>query len=88
MLLQLASKVSPVHVLDKNCRFKYRPSIKDWAKIAVPKDSSYTPRTLFALGALMDVSKADMDRAKTKSVKVFPAGTPFAADSLAVFLTK
>ena len=42
----------------------------------VAKDSSYTPRTLFALGALMDVSKADLDRAKTKSIKIFPAGKP------------
>lgn len=42
--------------------------------MVVPKDSSYTPRTLSALGALMDVSKADLDRAKTKSIKVFPAG--------------
>lgn len=40
----------------------------------IPRDSSYTPRTLLALGATMDVSKADLDRAKTKSVKVFPAG--------------
>lgn len=40
----------------------------------VTKDSSYTPRTLLALGALMDVSKVDLDRAKTKSVKIFPAG--------------
>lgn len=38
------------------------------------KDSSYTPRTLVALGALMDISKADLDRAKTKSIKLFPAG--------------
>ena len=42
--------------------------------MAVAKGSSYTPRTLAALGAIMDVSKADLDRAKTKSVKVFPAG--------------
>lgn len=42
--------------------------------MVIPKDSSYTPRTLLALGALMDVSKADLDRAKTKSIKVFPAG--------------
>lgn len=42
--------------------------------MALPKDSSYTPRTICALGAIMDVSKADVDRAKTKSVKVFPAG--------------
>lgn len=26
----------------------------------------------------MDVSKADLDRAKTKSIKVFPAGKPIA----------
>ena len=43
--------------------------------MAVAKSSSYTPRTLCALGAIMDVSKADLDRAKTKSVKLFPAGT-------------
>lgn len=55
-------------------RFKFRPSFKNWASMAVVKDSSYTPRTLVALGALMDVSKADLDRAKTKSVKMFPAG--------------
>lgn len=42
--------------------------------MALAKDSSYTPRTLCALGAIMDVSKADLDRAKTKSVKIFPAG--------------
>ena len=42
--------------------------------MAVAKDSSYTPRTLLALGALMDVSKTDLDRAKTKTVKIFPAG--------------
>ncbi|CAM9454807.1 unnamed protein product, partial [Pylaiella littoralis] len=53
--------------------FNFRPSFKDWASMVVPKDSSYTPRTLSALGALMDVSKADLDRAKTKSIKVFPA---------------
>eukprot|EP00903_Cladosiphon_okamuranus_P016097 g14858.t2 len=53
--------------------FNFRPSFKDWARMVVAKDSSYTPRTLLALGALMDVSKADLDRAKTKSIKVFPA---------------
>ncbi len=42
--------------------------------MVVAKDSSYTPRTLLALGALMDVSKTDLDRAKTKTVKIFPAG--------------
>lgn len=57
-------------------RFNFRPSFKDWAKLGVAKDSSYTPRTLLALGALMDVSKTDLDRAKTKSIKVFPAGKP------------
>lgn len=56
-------------------RYKYRPSFKDWASMAVAKDLNYTPRTLYALGALMDVSKTDLDRAKTKSIKIFPAGT-------------
>ncbi|CAM9091877.1 unnamed protein product [Ectocarpus fasciculatus] len=51
----------------------FRPSFKDWASMVVAKDSSYTPRTLVALGALMDISKADLDRAKTKSIKLFPA---------------
>ncbi|CAN0080547.1 unnamed protein product, partial [Scytosiphon promiscuus] len=51
----------------------FRPSFKNWAGMAVAKDSNYTPRTLAALGAVMDVSKADLDRAKTKSVKLFPA---------------
>eukprot|EP00752_Nemacystus_decipiens_P011329 g10067.t1 len=51
----------------------FRPSFKDWAKTIIARDSSYTPRTLLALGALMDVSKADLDRAKTKSIKLFPA---------------
>lgn len=57
------------------CSFKPRPAFKDWAAIAPPKDSSYTPRTLCALGAIMDVSKEDLARARTKSVKIFPAGT-------------
>ncbi|CAM9950707.1 unnamed protein product, partial [Ectocarpus sp. 12 AP-2014] len=51
----------------------FRPSFKDWASMVAAKDSSYTPRTLVALGALMDISKADLDRAKTKSIKLFPA---------------
>ncbi|CAM9879749.1 unnamed protein product, partial [Sphacelaria rigidula] len=51
----------------------FRPAFKDWAALALPRDSSYTPRTLCALGAVMDVSKVDLDRAKMKSVKVFPA---------------
>lgn len=55
-------------------RFKFRPAFKDWATMALAKDHSYTPRTLCALGAIMDVSKANLDRAKTKSVKMFPAG--------------
>lgn len=42
--------------------------------MALEKDSSYTPRTLVALSAIMDVSKGDLDRARTKSVRVFPAG--------------
>ncbi|CAM9413076.1 unnamed protein product, partial [Hapterophycus canaliculatus] len=60
-------------VLRQYYPFKFRPSFKNWSSMAVAKDSSYTPRTLVALGALMDVSKADLDRAKTKSVKLFPA---------------
>ncbi|CAM9405657.1 unnamed protein product [Ectocarpus sp. 4 AP-2014] len=51
----------------------FRPSFKDWANMVAAKDSSYTPRTLVALGALMDISKADLDRAKTRSIKLFPA---------------
>lgn len=43
--------------------------------MAPARDSSYTPRTVSALGAIMGISKPDLDRAKIKSVKVFPAGT-------------
>ncbi|CAM9610698.1 unnamed protein product, partial [Choristocarpus tenellus] len=71
-IFQAENATNPVY-LKSYYQFKHRPAFKDWADIAPPKDLSYTPRTLYALGAIMDISKKEIGRAHCTSVHIYPS---------------
>ncbi|CAM9323251.1 unnamed protein product, partial [Discosporangium mesarthrocarpum] len=53
--------------------FKCRPAFKDWAAMAPKKDPSYTPRTVYAVGGVLDMAKKELARGKMVSVRIYPA---------------
>lgn len=54
-------------------QIRTRVSFPEWSSIALSKDDSYTPRTLHALGTMMDMQKSDLAGGDHVHLRLHPA---------------